>query len=132
MAAAAPITLRLPGRARPLSFTPGPGFASEAMRWSYVARNRDRWTAGTDPGQSERGPLQAYLDAAQLKAIADARLVEVGIPSGAREADHWPLRVFPWEYALSAATRGLRAGPLTVIRHLLATAATAATAAPVP
>lgn len=120
MAAAAPITLRLPGRARPLSFTPGPGFASEAMRWSYVARNRDRWTAGTDPGQSERGPLQAYLDAAQLKAIADARLVEVGIPSGVHEAEHWPLRVFPWEYALSAATRGLRAGPLTVIRHLRA------------
>lgn len=120
MATAATITLRLPGRARTLSLTPGPGFASEAMRWSYVARNRDRWTAGTDPGQNERGPLQAYLDTAQLKAIAEARVVEVGIPSGATEAEHWPLRVFPWEYALSAATRGLRAGPLTVIRHLLA------------
>ncbi|RQP25802.1 hypothetical protein [Piscinibacter terrae] len=112
------VTLRLDNPSEPpITIALGPNFQAEAMRWSYIARNRDRWTSGTDPGQGDSGPLQAYLTTQQLQKIADARLIEVGIPASAREAEDWPLRVFPWEYALSAATRGLRSRPLTVIRH---------------
>lgn len=119
MAHAPSVVLRLDSRSEPpIPIVLGPGFASEAMRWSYIARNRDRWTSGTDPGQGADGPLQSYLTQEQLQKIADARLVEIGIPAAANEADDWPLRLFPWEYALSAATRGLRSKPLTVIRHL--------------
>jgi hypothetical protein len=114
------VQLRLDPRSEPIRIALATDFPSEAMRWSYVARNRDRWTSSSDPAQGPSGPLQRYLNREQLQQIAGAGLVEVGIPSFADESAGWPLRVFPWEYALSAATRGLRSAPLTVIRHLQA------------
>lgn len=114
------VLLRLDREREPIPIALAPDFASDAMRWSYIARNRDRWTSATDPAQGESGPLQRYLSLDQLRRIGGAGLVEVGIPSFADEAIGWPLRVFPWEYALSAATRAMRAGPLTVVRHLQA------------
>lgn len=114
------VQLRLPGGSPPLVIAPRADFASEAVKWSYIARSRDRWTATTDPGEGADGPLRGYLSKAQLQQLADAGLVEVGFASAADEKDDWPLRVFPWEYALSAATRGLRGDALTVVRHLQA------------
>lgn len=112
------ITISLGDGQAPIAFEVGNEFQALAMRWSYVARNRDRWHSGVDPGESDRGPLQPYLTAEQVDRIARAGLAEVGIPASDDEAAGWALRVFPWEYALSAATRTRRMGPLTVIRHL--------------
>ena len=93
-------------------------FQAAAMRWSSVARNRERWRlGGEDPWRGEGGPLHRYL-APQLDRIARAEVVEVSVPGAGPEDAGWEFRVFPWEYALSAATRGRRSGPLTVIRHL--------------
>lgn len=118
MSAGYSVRLRLDGVSEPMVVQFGANFQSEAVRWSYVARNRDRWTAGTDPAQRDTGPLKDVLDLEQRQRIADAKLIEVGITAAADESLDWAMRLYPWEYALSAATRGLRSGPLTVVRHL--------------
>jgi hypothetical protein len=105
----APITLVLPLH-----------FEALAMRWSYIARNRERWrTHGQDPAQGPGNPLSGLLAPADVARIAQQAAVEVIIPCDpAREPYGWALRLFPWEYALSALTRGQRRGPLTVVRLL--------------
>ena len=41
------------------------------------------------------------------------------MPGGSDEREGWEYRIFPWEYALAAATRRQRNGrPLFVVRHL--------------
>lgn len=93
-----------------------------AMRWSYIARYRERWR-GAESAVKERtediaAELASFgLDAKALSKIAQARVVEVGIPY-VGEATGWEARVLPWEYLLTAATRAQRTGPLVVVRHL--------------
>ncbi|MFY7857085.1 MAG: hypothetical protein ACOVQT_13160 [Rubrivivax sp.] len=103
----APITLELPGQ-----------FEALAMRWSYIARNRERWhLRGDDPAQGTGNPLCGLIAPADVKRIAEQAAVEVHIDADPRSEPYgWALRLFPWEYALSALTRGQRRGPLTVVR----------------
>lgn len=112
------VTLRLLGREQPITLALPSSFASAALRWSYIVRNRDRWSAsGGGPHQGE-GPLAGWLTEPDRRRLAEADVVEVEVLAAADEAQDWPLRIFPWEYALSAATRAWRAQPLTVIRYL--------------
>lgn len=95
-----------------------------AIEWSYVIQNRTRWVGSshTSSKLSDRAK-QALLKTLQVKeddltAIADADLLEVSIPF-INDKTGWELRVFPWEYVLTAATKSLRGGRhLTVVRHL--------------
>ena len=117
----APVWIRLAGdKGQPIELRPEPkAFQAAAMRWSYVVRNRERWrTGGEDPGQGADGPLHQEL-APHLERIANAAIIEVSVPGGADEREGWEYRVFPWEYALAAATHRQRSGrPLLVVRHL--------------
>lgn len=115
------VLIRLAGDAGPpVELRPDPAaFQAAAMRWSYVARNRERWrAAGEDPAQADDGPLAGQLGAPELERLARAELVEVSLPDSGAEHEGWAWRVFPWEYALTAVTRTLRSGPMVVVRHL--------------
>jgi hypothetical protein len=96
----------------------------EAMRWTYVLRNRERWAAlpvtAKQHGQRSRELLvKLGLSDADLLAIANDRAVEVAIPY-TTENDGWEARIFPWEYMIAAATREVRRGePVTVMRRLV-------------
>lgn len=94
-------------------------FAATAMRWAYVARNRERWrAAGRDPAEDDDGPLAGLLNGADIDRLAGAEVIEVELPGDGAEHEGWAWRVFPWEYALTAATRARRSGPQLVLRHL--------------
>jgi hypothetical protein len=99
--------------------------ASEALRWSYVLRARQRWVDSAeartrheaDAGETLNG---FGLDAQALQAIAQAQQVIVHIDYQ-QEATGWAARIFPWEYVIAAATRTLRSGsdhPFVVMREL--------------
>jgi len=93
----------------------------DAMYWSYVVRTRRRW-AGT-PRASE-SPIRRLIGDPDLKAIADAKIVEIDIPY-VSEATGWEYRILPWEHLLSEATKQYRGeDPLTVIRRLRASQGT--------
>jgi hypothetical protein len=114
------VTIRLDNDLKnPFSFAPEPKeFQSAAMRWSYVARSRERWRAGgTLPGQGRDSPLYAYLEP-HLSQMARAEVIEVSVPSGTVESEAWAHRVFPWEYVLASAIRSQKPNPPVVIRHL--------------
>jgi hypothetical protein len=52
-----------------------------------------------------------------LDEVAASDLIEVSIPFNGENKD-WALRIMPWEYLIATATRGLRKGAVTVVRHL--------------
>jgi hypothetical protein len=112
------VTLRT-DRGQTLSISLGVELQRAAMAWSYTVRNRRRWV-----GREAARDQQAKRCAAELEALGvspqrlgDASLIEVSVPY-LSEGEGWEARIFPWEYVLSAATRTLRTGPLTVVRHL--------------
>uniref|UniRef100_UPI00097CB514 hypothetical protein n=1 Tax=Pelomonas sp. KK5 TaxID=1855730 RepID=UPI00097CB514 len=96
---------------------------SQAMRWSYVLRNRQRWLAKGGANRAHEADAVQTLadfgvDEAALTLLAAAPCVVVRMPYR-REGEGWEGRVFPWEYVIAAATRQLRAGrPCTVLREL--------------
>lgn len=93
-------------------------FQQTAMRWSYVARSRERWRAGGSlPGQGKDSPLFAQLQD-HLDRMVRAEVIEVSVPSGNAESEAWAHRVFPWEYVLASAMRGQQSNTPIVIRHL--------------
>jgi hypothetical protein len=90
----------------------------KAMQWTYVVRNRIRWT--TDTAALDKIRENAIRDLAslglgekELKQLEAARLVEVQIPF-TREEEGWEFRILPWEFLLSAAT----GSPIVIVRHL--------------
>ena len=114
------VTIRLDNDPKnPFTFTPDPKeFQSTAMRWSYVARSRERWRAGGNlPGQGRDSPLFIHLEP-HLSQMACAEVIEVSVPSGNAESEEWAHRVFPWEYVLASAIRGQQSNTPIVIRHL--------------
>jgi len=95
-----------------------------AMRWSYVLRNRRRWSdrasARASHARSSEEQLRASLGVEPdfLRRVAEAGTVEVDVPYRDEE-DGWEYRVYPWEYVLASATRDARRGrALTVVRRL--------------
>jgi hypothetical protein len=95
-----------------------------AMQWTYVLRNRERWSAlpVSAKRQAERARVlmkDLGMSEADLQTIATDRVVEVAVPY-TREADNWEARIFPWEFVLAGATREARHGEaLTVMRRLV-------------
>ena len=98
-----------------------------AMRWSYIARNRQRWRQAAASGNASQGlsnrsrdllVQELHVPEEFLARIAQQGLVEVSVPYR-EEQSAWESRVFPWEYMLSAATESDRKGAdLMVVRHL--------------
>lgn len=128
----ASICLVIPGRTiwlggRPEDVPPG-RLDSEAMRWTYVLRARERWLGSSDA--SARREEQATLTLkgfgladAELEALARAPRVVVRMPY-ASEHEGWQGRIFPWEYLLAKATRRYRNvgnHHFTVMRELVST-----------
>lgn len=111
------ISLVIPGRAIALGGRPEEGVApcrldTEAMRWTYVLRARERWLGSSDASSSREE--QAYrtlkgfgLKDADLEALAGAPRVVVRMPYTS-EHEGWQARIFPWEYLLAKATRRYR------------------------
>ncbi len=96
-----------------------------AMRWSYSLRNRERWVSRQDLLEKHRQEIREVavlvgLTGEKLAAVASADLIEVSIPYRSEGKD-WALRIMPWEYLIATATRELRRGSLTVVRHLRTT-----------
>lgn len=94
----------------------------EAIAWTHVLRNRTRWIRSAAGAAEQDAKAHDFLvalgiDQTQLSQIAQARTVRVNI-SFAHEDTGWEARILPWEFILSAATRSLRTGPLTVTRWL--------------
>lgn len=101
-----------------------PTLASEAMRWTYVLRSRERWKSDervvVQQERSATETLYAFgLGDNELRKIAEAGVVMVELPY-ASEAQGWAGRVFPWEFVIASATRRFRndGRRLTVVRHL--------------
>ncbi len=94
-----------------------------AVQWSYVVRNRGRWT--TDEAARDALAARAVEDLerigvskSEITRLASAGLIEVGLQFE-QEADGWETRVFPWEHLLHFATRTRRrAASLLVVRRL--------------
>lgn len=119
-------TARLPlfgGAAQPRPERGASELQRAAMQWSYVVRNRQRWSSRPALVAAQAEKARAQLAAlgvgeTQLQQVAEADAVQVVIPF-ASEHVGWEGRVFPWEYLLTAATRPLRQGkPLAVFRQL--------------
>lgn len=112
--------------------------AFHSFRWSYLIRNRIRWSYNSSNQADElvgeatqvvlwllgkasspnRKESENASDASDvLEQLAAADVVEVSIPFE-DEAKGWEYRILPWEYLLSAATQKLRAGSFFVVRHL--------------
>lgn len=95
----------------------------EAIRWTYVLRNRQRWAAipesvANQAARAQRLLRELGLSEADLLAIATERAVEVSVPFE-QEDRGWEARIFPWEFLIAGATRAARKGnALTVMRHL--------------
>ncbi|MFT3719994.1 hypothetical protein [Pseudorhodoferax sp.] len=94
----------------------------EAIAWTHVLRNRTRWIRSAAGAADQDAKVHDFLiarglDQTQLSQIAQAGKVRVNI-SFVNEEFGWEARILPWEFILSAATRSLRAGPLTVTRWL--------------
>jgi hypothetical protein len=121
-ARAAVLTLRT--QAKTIEVTHTQSLASAAMEWTYVVRNRQRWRSLRESSMRLDARARSFLlddlkiaeDA--IESIATEGAVEVAVAFGDEE-DGWEQRIFPWEFVLSAATRTLRRGPLTVTRQLI-------------
>jgi hypothetical protein len=122
------ITFRTPSRV--FSFDPSQDITSAArelqraaMHWTYVVRNRERWSAlpvsAKRQAERSRELLKSLgMSDADLRTIATDRLVEIEVPFR-REAEGWEARILPWEFVIAGATREARHGePLTVMRRL--------------
>ncbi len=99
-------------------------FQRAAMQWSYIVRNRRRWSGRESLVREQASRTQRLLledfniGSEELSALAKSRVAQVVIPYQGEEIG-WEMRVFPWEFVLSVATRGLRRGePLTIMRRL--------------
>jgi hypothetical protein len=120
------VSLRAGGRTFPLARGEAARrLATQAQRWSYVLRARQRWADSAEARarheqDAERTLLALGLAPADLDAIAQAPQAIVHA-AYADETGSWPARIFPWEYVISAATRRRRAGgdpPFVVLREL--------------
>ena len=119
------VYLVVPGRKAPILLkwdSELEGIERLALKWSYSLRNRERWVGRPELLERHRSEIKEVaasvgLHGKVLADIAAADLVEVSIPLHGDGAD-WALRVMPWEYLIATATRGLRKGALTVVRHL--------------
>jgi hypothetical protein len=94
------------------------------MQWSYISRNRRRWSGRESLVKEQAARARTLLQeefgigAEELLELAKSRVAQVVIPY-LREQIGWELRVFPWEFVLSVATRDVRRGePLTILRRL--------------
>lgn len=99
-------------------------FKKTASYWEYVVRNRIRWSddeqaRGSLTERSAHALAEIGITEEDLAQIARAEAVEVEIPYE-KESQGWELRIFPWEFLLTAATAKERKNaPLVVVRHLL-------------
>lgn len=111
------ISLVIPGRTIALGGQPEEGVPvcrldTEAMRWTYVLRARERWLSSSDASNSREEQANRTLKGfglkdADLEALARAPRVVVRMPY-ASEREGWQGRIFPWEYLLAKATRRYR------------------------
>jgi hypothetical protein len=118
------VDIRIPSQRFRLT-APGEGnsLARAAMEWTYTVRSRQRWSTVPDAADQQGHEAAELLGTfgikeSELAAIARADVVEVSTPWKGQETG-WEARIFPWEFVLAVATRGLRGGaPFTVMRHL--------------
>jgi hypothetical protein len=111
------------GRPGPLS--PPRNLASQAMRWTYVLRARERWLGKGNAQLAHEADAAATLldfglDDAALQRLANASRVVVRMPYRS-EVEGWASRIFPWEYVIASATRRHRRADdrhFTVMREL--------------
>jgi hypothetical protein len=114
-------TLRTPN-GESYQLTSNRALQQAAVKWQYVVRNRQRWSAGgaEELARGSRWVLAAEVgvpDQLLLDGMRDGT-IEVSIPY-TREESGWEVRILPWEYMLSAATKLMgRQTPLTIVRHL--------------
>lgn len=100
--------------------------ASEAIRWGYVLRARERWADNADARtRHEQDAVRTLagfgLGEQERAVIAAAEQVVVHMEYQQEEIG-WAGRIFPWEYVIAAATRSLRSGrtrPFAVMRELV-------------
>ena len=119
------VYLVVPGRTEPIYLDLGSDPAEVerlALKWSYSLRNRERWVGRPDLLESHRAEIKEVavwvgIHGPVLAEIAEADLIEVSIPFNGEDKD-WALRIMPWEYLIATATKGLRKGAITVVRHL--------------
>lgn len=101
------------------------GLASQAMRWTYVLRARERWLGMGNAQLAHEADADATLhdfgvNDAALQRLARATRVVVRMPYRS-EGVGWAARIFPWEYVIAAATRRYRRAAdrhFTVMREL--------------
>ena len=131
------ISIHLSGRQEPFGLRAADGADSggtlletEALRWTYVLRSRERWVGSRSSQEQHeeqaRLTLRAFgLDDPQIAEIGGAETVIVRMLYKT-EAEGWEGRAFPWEYVLAAATRRYRLQPdgvahrrITVMREIV-------------
>jgi hypothetical protein len=94
-----------------------------ATQWSYLVRNRQRWSGRDslviEQSSNARKLLQSFgISGPTLQALATSGTAQVVVPYSVENVG-WEGRVFPWEFVLSVATRPIRQGePLAIFRQL--------------
>lgn len=99
---------------------PEPLLAELAMQWSYVVRNRARWTgsSGALDQLSARARLhleQLRIDPNVVTEMTQKGVIEILIPFSGNEGENWAARIMPWEIILRVA---VNRSDLIVVRHL--------------
>lgn len=112
-----------PDRGRVVALKDSPKLQRLAMRWSYIARYRRRWTTSAASEGRLEGHIRAEvarigLNEECLRRLGAARLIEVAVP-WERESVGWAPRILPWEFLLASATAPYREGPVLIVRRLV-------------
>ncbi len=94
-----------------------------AMKWSYMVRNRHRWslseTRQKEIEQEARADMLGLgLGEAELRQLANQDVIEVSV-SYVQESVNWAARIFPWEFIISRLIKPYHTGGrFTLIRYL--------------
>ena len=112
-----------PNRGRAITVKDSPKLQRFAMRWSYIARYRRRWTSSASSEERLDGRIRGELAEIgitddRVRKLGEASLIEVAVP-WERESVGWAPRILPWEFVLATATAPYREGPVLIVRRLV-------------
>lgn len=88
-----------------------------AVYWSSALSNRHRWYSDDAIAERRNKAVENARElfpslnkhfATYTNKLSNAEIVEVQLPPFTRESEDWELRIFPWEFFLSAITREAR------------------------
>ncbi|MEJ2592454.1 MAG: hypothetical protein P8178_13855, partial [Candidatus Thiodiazotropha sp.] len=94
-----------------------------AMKWSYMVRNRHRWSLSATRQKAVEQEARADMlglgvGETELRLLAEQAVIEVSV-AYQEESVNWAARIFPWEFVVTRLIKPYHSGGrITLIRHL--------------